>query len=74
MPEAQFDIDFAWAGTFGKTDDGLPYIGSCGHKRILYALGYGGNGITFSVMAADILRDMILGRKNSDARIFAFNR
>ncbi len=74
FPEIIFHTDFAWAGTFGETADGLPYIGSFDHPRILYAMGYGGNGITFSVTAADILKDIILGKKNKDAALFAFDR
>jgi glycine/D-amino acid oxidase-like deaminating enzyme len=37
-------------------------------------LGFGGNGITFSVIAAEIIRDLITGRKNENAVIFDFNR
>ena len=64
-----------WAGTFGETKDGLAYIGA--HPRLphaYFALGYGGNGITYSLIAAEIIRDDILGRKNPAAKIFAFGR
>jgi len=74
FPEIPFEIDFAWAGTFAETADGLPYIGSYDEKRVLFAMGYGGNGICYSVIAADILKDIILGKKNKDARLFAFDR
>ena len=50
----QFKKEFAWSGTFGKTKDSLPYIGP--YKKTpntYYALGFGGNGITFSVIAAE---------------------
>jgi glycine/D-amino acid oxidase-like deaminating enzyme len=39
-----------------------------------FALAYGGNGITYSVIAAKIIRDEILGRPSPDAVIFSFNR
>ena len=39
-----------------------------------FALGYGGNGITFSLIAAEIIRDNFLGKKNRDAHIFRFGR
>jgi glycine/D-amino acid oxidase-like deaminating enzyme len=74
FPEIPFEVDFSWAGTFSETKDGLPYIGAYDHKRILFAMGYGGNGITFSVIAADILTDLIKGKKNTDANIFTFTR
>ena len=41
---------------------------------IYYALGFGGNGITFSQIAAQIITDLIQGKKNKDAAIFAFDR
>lgn len=70
-----FVPEFSWAGTFGSTKDGLPYIGSCGDdKRILYALGFGGNGITFSVIAGEIIADLVQDKKNEDAELFSFSR
>ncbi len=74
FPDIPFQTDFAWAGTFGKTKDGLPYIGPYNDPSILYAMGYGGNGITFSLVAADILCNSILGGKNPDAALFSFDR
>src|SRR6478672_2349681 len=52
------DVAFAWAGAFGETVEGLPRIGA--HEdwpNCQFALGYGGNGIVFSVLAAEIIRD-----------------
>lgn len=75
FPHIEFKPEFTWAGTFGSTRDGLPFIGS--YKKLpnsLFALGFGGNGITFSLMAAEILTDIITGRKNSDEQIFSFER
>jgi glycine/D-amino acid oxidase-like deaminating enzyme len=75
LPEVTSCRAYAWAGTFGETRDGLPFIGTMPEEpQIAYALGYGGNGITFSLIAADILRDQCLGRPNDDARIFRLDR
>lgn len=74
FPEIPFQVDFAWAGTFAETADGLPYIGSVDSSRVHFAMGYGGNGIVFSVVAAEIIRDAIHGKKNKDAAIFKFGR
>lgn len=75
LPHIPFVPEFQWAGTFGSTKDGLPYIGTTGkRKNVFYALGFGGNGITFSEVAAIIITDMIQGRPNEDARLFAFDR
>lgn len=75
FPHIDFHIDYEWAGTFGETADGLPYIGPAkARSRVLYSLGYGGNGITFSQIGAVLLRDLITGRRNKDAEIFRFDR
>lgn len=75
FPERTLKREFAWCGTFGSTKDGLPYIDRHPeHDRLWFALGMGGNGITFSVTAAEIIRDAILGRPNSDAELFGFER
>jgi glycine/D-amino acid oxidase-like deaminating enzyme len=75
FPSVPFVTDFQWAGTFASTKDGLPYIGAVPHyPNTYFALGFGGNGITFSVIAAQIIRDNICGNKNGDLPIFSFNR
>lgn len=75
FPRIHFKTDFKWAGVFASTKDGLPYIGSIPERPHTYfALGFGGNGITFSVVASRIIRDILEGKKNSDAAIFSFTR
>ena len=75
FPQLQFTTDFQWAGTFGSTKDGLPYIGAIPQRPHTYfALGFGGNGITFSAIAANLIRNMLEGKKNTDADIFSFDR
>lgn len=69
------EVAFAWAGTFGETKDGLAYIGATDEfPNAYFALGYGGNGITYSMTAARILADAILGCPNPDAEIYRFDR
>lgn len=68
-------VDFSWAGTFAETPDGLPYIGRIPrHPYAWFALGFGGNGILFSQIAAEILTDAICGRKHKDMALFGFDR
>lgn len=75
FPNVPFEIEYAWTGTFGESPDGLPYIGAkAGSPRVLYALGYGGNGITFSQIAATILTRICLGQRVPDAKLFRFDR
>ncbi|MDB4917435.1 MAG: dependent oxidoreductase [Gemmatimonadetes bacterium] len=75
FPAIAFDVAYSWAGTFGEIRDGLAYIGRhMEWPHAYFALGYGGNGITFSVLAAEIIRDAVLGRPNDDAYLFRFDR
>ncbi len=65
----------AWCGTFSSTDDGLPYMGPWKKdSRILYALGYGGNGITFSMIAAQVLKNIIQNQEDDRLKTFGFDR
>ncbi|MDG4892342.1 FAD-binding oxidoreductase [Mesorhizobium sp. WSM4976] len=73
FPQLDTSVEFAWTGSFGATDTGLPIIGSVpGHPRIHAVMGYGGNGITFSQIASEIVCASIAGREDSDANLFAF--
>ena len=75
FPEIPFVTDMSWAGTFSSTADGLPYIGTYPNKPNMYfALGYGGNGITFSMIAAQVIGNLIIGKPDSRAELFGFNR
>ncbi len=75
FPQIEMIPEFSWTGTFGSTKDALPYIGTYSKTpNTYYALGFGGNGITFSLIAAEIIRDMILKKHNKDALLFAFDR
>jgi glycine/D-amino acid oxidase-like deaminating enzyme len=75
FPGADFEVAYAWAGTFGETKDGLAYVGRNPEwPNAYFALGYGGNGVTMSVVAAGLIADDYLGRENRDARIFRFGR
>ena len=63
LPDADAIAETAWSGVFGTTADGLPLIGPVpDHPRILAAYGYGGNGITFGFLAAELIAGLIGGR------------
>ena len=67
--------DFAWEGLFAMTADGLPYIGP--HRRYprhWFALGYGGNGMTFGFLAARLLLERWQGVRSRDHALFEFAR
>jgi len=67
---------FAWAGTFAETADALPWFGAHPQwgPRVLFALAYGGNGITYSSIGADVLRAAIERRRHPLAGVLGFDR
>ncbi|WLA87267.1 NAD(P)/FAD-dependent oxidoreductase [Bradyrhizobium elkanii] len=74
-PFAETEIDYCWAGTFDTTRDGLPLIGPVpGAKGVYAAYGYGGNGITFSYLAAQLIGDLIAGASSPLLDDFALDR
>jgi glycine/D-amino acid oxidase-like deaminating enzyme len=72
---ADVPLEYAWEGLFATTPDGLPYIGP--HRRYarqLFALGYGGNGMTFGFLASRLLLEWYRGNRTKDHDLFAFSR
>ena len=68
-------IDRCWEGLFAMTPDSLPYIGP--HRRYpkhTFALGYGGNGMTFGYLAARLLLERWHGTQSRDHVLFEFDR
>jgi glycine/D-amino acid oxidase-like deaminating enzyme len=52
-----------------------PLIGRVpGRENCLAAFGYGGNGITFSALAAEMLAAELAGGRHADADLFALDR
>jgi glycine/D-amino acid oxidase-like deaminating enzyme len=72
---ATLEIAQAWEGRFANTPDSLPYVGPhARYPRHLFALGYGGNGMTFGSLAGRLLVDHWHGRTGADHRLFGFGR
>lgn len=75
LPGLDARAEFAWCGSFGASATGTPSIGPVPGMPGCYAvLGYGGNGITFSALAAQVLRSHLLGTTDPDADVFSFRR
>jgi glycine/D-amino acid oxidase-like deaminating enzyme len=75
FPDLKMETAFSWAGTFGETKDGLAYIGQVPeYPRAFFTLGFGGNGITYSMLAAGIIRDRLRGLPNPYSDLFSFQR
>lgn len=76
LPWVPVEPVFSWAGTFAETPDGLPYFGAHARhgSRVLFAMAYGGNGITYSMLGAGLLRAIIERRKHPLRALFGFQR
>ncbi|EGM79025.1 glycine/D-amino acid oxidase, deaminating [Rheinheimera sp. A13L] len=76
FPQLQAKPAFAWAGKFAETKDGLPLFGQHSQygPRVVFALAYGGNGITYSMLGAGLLRAQIERRSHPLTELFSFAR
>lgn len=76
LPGPALEVAYGWSGTFAETPDGLAYIG--GHSsfpRCQFALGFGGNGITYSALAAKYIAAAWQGDgEEPDRAIFSLQR
>lgn len=73
MPAVDARPDYAWTGTFAANDRGMPTIGKIpGYPNCYAVMGYGGNGITFSMLASRLITAAILKRHLPEAALFGF--
>ncbi len=75
-PQLDIKPAFSWGGTFAETDDGLPFFGphDAYGSRVHFAMAYGGNGISYSMIGAKLLRALIEGQQHPLAALFSFQR
>jgi len=73
FPQLDTKADYSWCGSFGASKTGLPTIGAVpGMKNVSAIMAFGGNGITYSRIAAEVITAQLLGRADPDADLFAF--
>lgn len=71
LPDLSLHVTHTWGGAFGESTSGLPLIDRLpGHSRAWVVAGFGGNGITFSVVAAQVVSAAINGTPDPDAALF----
>jgi glycine/D-amino acid oxidase-like deaminating enzyme len=71
FPNLDLEIGYAWAGTFSRTDDGLPIIAERAEAPGQWlALGYGGNGLTFGAIAARLIGQCLTGHRPAELALF----
>jgi len=69
-PLAGIKIDYSWWGWVDVSHDMMPRITQPDPKqKVWYALGYGGNGVSFSTWAGKRLAELVAGSK-TNAEVF----
>lgn len=71
LPTVAFEVDYSWAGAFGESSTGLPSIAPVPDMDHAWAvMGFGGNGITYSVIASQIVAAAVRGQPDPDADLY----
>ena len=64
-------VDCAWSAAFGASPDGLPAIGrAANHDHLWLASAFGGNGVSFAALAAELIAGELGGKPDADAVCF----
>lgn len=72
LPDLEFEVDYSWAAAFGESSDSLPSIAPVPDMDHSWAvMGLGGNGITYSVIASQVVAAAIRGKTDPDADLYA---
>jgi glycine/D-amino acid oxidase-like deaminating enzyme len=75
IPGLRFRIDYRWAGAFGESATGLPFIDAVpGHPNCYAVMGYGGNGITYSMIAAEVVSRLLAGKDDPDSDLYRLGK
>jgi glycine/D-amino acid oxidase-like deaminating enzyme len=75
IPSTGAAIENAWAGTFGESGDSAGYIDAHPRfPRLMLVAGYGGNGMTLSVLAREVVREWCRGTEHPEAALWRLVR
>ncbi len=67
-------VDHRWSAQGFMSADALPYIGKHGNNGLYIATGFGTDGLTYGTLAAMILTNLISGREDPWAALYATGR
>lgn len=69
------EAEYKYCGVFASTQDNLGFVGpDPKHQNLWYLLGYGANGILFSILGSMMLRDLYNGTPDPDMKLFQVDR
>jgi glycine/D-amino acid oxidase-like deaminating enzyme/nitrite reductase/ring-hydroxylating ferredoxin subunit len=64
-------VEFRWSGQVLEPFDGLAFIGrNPGEDNVFVATGFSGNGFTYAPIAAVLISDLVIGRRNPWTEIY----
>ncbi|BEV12976.1 FAD-binding oxidoreductase (plasmid) [Asticcacaulis sp. DW145] len=73
FPQADATAETSWCGAFGNSVTGLPTIGPIPGRQNCYGVfAFGGNGITFAAMAADLITARLTGVTCPNDSLFGY--
>lgn len=65
------EVDCAWSASFGSSPDGLPAIGrAASYAGLWIASGFGGNGVTFAALGAELIAADFSRKPDPDVECF----
>lgn len=68
MRRVDIEFECAWSSTFGGSPDGLPAVGRARSLENLFlAYGYGGNGVTFASLGAELIERLVRSDADEEA-------
>jgi len=69
------EVEYKYCGNFASTPDNLGFLGpDPNHNKLWYCLGYGANGLLFSILGGLMLSKLYLGNYSDDLRLFKVDR
>lgn len=69
------NIDYKWSSSYIESKDDLPYIGThAKYPNCYFNLPAGTNSNTYSIIGAQIIKDLILYGSDCDKNLFSFER
>ncbi len=71
LPDTRFRVSHVWGGAFGESTTALPLIDRLpGTRHTWVVAGFGGNGITYSMIAAQVVVAALQSARDPDAALF----
>lgn len=69
LPDQEYEVTREWTGPILEPSDGLALIGELRANQYV-ATAFSGNGMTYSAISAQLIKDLITGSSNPWARIY----